>query len=148
MVSPKIEWIVKENPVYNVKKQSTEMLCFLRLNQIDKFNNSMNDVHVAEQLQGNYRMDHFACQRKWWWSILFWSIGVIITNCYVMYQRGCKEEGVIPAYGHYNFIKEISMYWMNPTTMEEQNSINYDIQTTFGSPQSTVSSITAASTLT
>ena len=37
--------------VYNVDTGNVEDLKFLRLNQIDKYNNGMGDVDVADQLK-------------------------------------------------------------------------------------------------
>ena len=45
----------------------------------------MGGVDLADQLRGTYRIDKGLQNIKWWWSILFWSIGVMITNAYVIY---------------------------------------------------------------
>ena len=45
----------------------------------------MGDVDPAYQLRGTYRIDKGVQNRKWWWSILFLSISVMITNSYVIY---------------------------------------------------------------
>ena len=103
MCSPKVEWIVKEKPVYNVDTQRTEMMRFLRLNQIDTYNHGMNDVDAADQLRGSYRMDHWMRKRKWWWSIMFWAVGVTLTNSYLIYKKLCEEENKQPAFSHYKF---------------------------------------------
>ena len=71
MVSDKIEWVVKSKPVFNVKTNETEDLQFLQLNQINKYNNEMGGVDIADQLRGVYRIDCFVRDRKWWFSILF-----------------------------------------------------------------------------
>ena len=55
MVSDKIEWVVKSKPVFNVKTNETKDLQFLRLNQINKYNNEMGGVDIADQLRGVYR---------------------------------------------------------------------------------------------
>ena len=52
MVSKSIQWVQKEKMVYNVDNGKVEALKFLKLNQIDKYNNGMGDVDVAEQLRG------------------------------------------------------------------------------------------------
>ena len=44
----------------------------------------MGGVDLADKLRGNYRIDKGLRNRKWWWSILFWYISVMITNTYVV----------------------------------------------------------------
>ena len=66
MVSELIEWVEKEKKVYNIDSNEVESLKFLRLNQIDNYNNGMRDVDVdvADQLRGVYRMDRWTRNRK------------------------------------------------------------------------------------
>ena len=66
--------------VYNVDTGKVEALKFIRLNQIDKYNNGMVIVNVDDQLSRVYRLDRWVRNRKWWWSMLFWSMGVLLTN--------------------------------------------------------------------
>ena len=66
------------------------------------YNHGMEDVDIADQLRtrGVYQMDIWVRNRKWWWSMLFWSLGVLLTNAYnkVYLSKLCKEEGVEPMY--------------------------------------------------
>ena len=39
-------------------------------------------------------MDKGVHNRKWWWSVLFWSIGVMLTNAYVIYLKVNIEDGI------------------------------------------------------
>ena len=71
--------------VYNVDTGKVEALKLLRLNQIEKYNNGMGDVDVADQLRGVYRLDRWVRNRKWWWSMMFCSMGVLLTNSYKLY---------------------------------------------------------------
>ena len=66
--------------VYNFETGKLEALKFLRLNQINKYNNGMGDVDVAGQLRGVYRLYRWARNRKWWCSVMFWSMGVLLTK--------------------------------------------------------------------
>ena len=84
--------------VYNSDTGNVDALILLRLNQINKCNNGMGDVDVADQLRGVYRLDHWERNSKWWWSMLFWYMGVLLTNYYRLYLQMCKEEGVKPRY--------------------------------------------------
>ena len=81
---------------YEVDTGKVEDLKILRLNQIYKYNNGMGDVDVDDQLRGVYRLECWVRNRKWWWSMLFWSMGVLLTNSYKLYLQMCKEEGVEP----------------------------------------------------
>ena len=45
-----IEWIVNENPVFNVKTNKIETMSFLHLNQINKYNYDMGNVDITYQL--------------------------------------------------------------------------------------------------
>ena len=47
----------------------------------------MNDVDATNQLQSSYRMDHWMRKHKWWWSIMFWAVGVTLTNSYLIYKK-------------------------------------------------------------
>ena len=116
MISNKVKWIVKERLVYNPQTKCKEIMRFLRLNQIDTYNYGMGSVDIADQLRVFYRPDHWIRNRKWWWSILFWAFGVILTNSYVLYTKMCDDNNVRPKYqySHYNFLQEVSTYWLNP----------------------------------
>ena len=76
----------------------------------------MGDVDVADKLRNNYRFDHWLRKRKWWWSIMFWDIGVILVNYYIVYIRvnleaGVSKSNLIP---HHNFRKQVVMAWISP----------------------------------
>jgi hypothetical protein len=71
-VCENIKWMVKERLVFNVETMKMETMWFLRLEQNDFYNNSMGDVDVSNQLQKQYRFDHWLQMCKWWWSILLW----------------------------------------------------------------------------
>ena len=98
MVTDCINWTEKKKLVYNVDTNTQEYIKFLRLNQINKYNQEMGSVDVADQLWGVYRLDRFVRNKKWWWSILFWSLGVLLTNGYKLYLSVCENAGVAPTY--------------------------------------------------
>ena len=57
---------------------------------------------IADQLCVFYRLDHWMRNKKWWWSItiMFWSLGVTLTNSYVVYYSTmCDKDGVIQKKG-------------------------------------------------
>ena len=77
----------------------------------------MGNVDLADQLRGVYRLDRWVRNPKWWWSMLFFSTGVLLRNDYHFYLRVNKDDGVTTkAKGlilHYEFRKTITFYWIN-----------------------------------
>lgn len=102
--------------MFNFDTGKNEWLNFLQFNQIDDYNNNMGDVDLADQLQGTYRLDHWVQNRKWWWAIVFWALGVMLTNAYVIYKKVNEENG-IPKEDlllQHDFGKAIAIAWINP----------------------------------
>ena len=91
MVSTCLTWVLKEKDVYNVDSGQMEKLQFLRMNHIDHYNKTMGNVDIADQLRGVYRLDTWVRNRKWWWSIVFWSLGTMMTNAYIIYLKVNEE---------------------------------------------------------
>ena len=54
IVSESLKWVTKTRIVYNVDTQRTEGMKFLRLDHINKYNNEMGGVDLADQLKGSY----------------------------------------------------------------------------------------------
>ena len=98
MVCDTLKWVVMEKPCFNVETGMVETLIFLRMNTIHEYNNTMGGVDLVDQLRETYRIDKGVQNRKWWWSILFWSISVMITNAYVIYLHVNLENGIIYIY--------------------------------------------------
>ena len=63
-MSKSIQWVDKEKMVYNVDTGKVEYLKFLRSNKIDKYNNRMGDVDVADQIRGVYRFYRWVKNRE------------------------------------------------------------------------------------
>ena len=81
----------------------------------------MGGVDITNQLRGVYQIDWFIRNRKFWWSMLFWSIGVLLTNAYKVYLQVCDEENVTPQYKQqYDFRKAIAEYWIDPELIEKE----------------------------
>ena len=58
----------------------------------------MSEVNVADQLLGVYWLDRWVRNMKWWWSMLFWYMGLLLTSSYKLYLQMCNEESVKPWY--------------------------------------------------
>ena len=87
MTCEKLKWIVCEKLVYNIDTGIKELLKFLRMSFINDYNYGMGDVDIADQLRNSYRFDHWMRKKKWWWSKMFWGIGVILVNAYIVYMK-------------------------------------------------------------
>lgn len=95
LVAESVQWVKKQRCVWNKVNNRMEMITLLQVNVNNDYNFKMNAVDIADQLRNNYRMDHWLQQRKWWWSIFIWGVGVLLTNSYVVY-RGVMEINNIP----------------------------------------------------
>ena len=49
------------------------------------YNHNMNNVDIADQIQGVYRYFMWLRKRKWWCTILFWCFEMLLTNAYLAY---------------------------------------------------------------
>ena len=84
--------------------------------------------------------------------MLFWSVGVLLTNAYKVYLRVTEDEGVTKKseglMSHYEFRKSIALYWINPELMEEKVNVTLnacsEVASALQSP-STASSLTSTS---
>ena len=94
MVCDTLKLVVMDKPCFNVETGMVETQRFLIMNTIHEYNNTMGGVDLAYQQRGTYCIDKGLRNRKWWWYILFWSIGVMITNAYVIYFHVNLENGI------------------------------------------------------
>ena len=120
-----IKWISKMKNVYNVDTGAVEKMAFLRLNQIDSYNNTMGGVDIADQLRGTYRPDHWLRNRKWWWAMWSWWLGVNLVNAYIMYVNvnmlaGKEKKDLM---SHHDFRKSIALAWINPDPVSPSKEV-------------------------
>lgn len=112
-VAETIEWDQKSRRVWSSALGSKVTMKYLRLNLIDIYNNHMNSVDLADQLRNCYRFNHWFRNRKWWWSIFLWAIGVAATNAFIVYERtyeaekAKKEVGLPRKWTHLEFLVEL-----------------------------------------
>ena len=82
---------------------------------------------------------------------MFWSIGVMLTNAYIMYMKVNMEEyGVAKKdlMTHHDFRKAMALYWINPAEYDQELRAKkpYDVKRK-SSSTSTVSSVTVDSSV-
>lgn len=111
--SKEVRWIVKQRGVWSAAAQKMAMMKYLRLNVIEEYNMRMNSTDIADQLRGNYRPDLFMRQRKWWWAIFIWAIGVASVNAYRIYcvlwdeENAKKTPGLPKKWSHKEFREQL-----------------------------------------
>ena len=90
------------------------------MNKIHEYNNTIGGVDLADKLRGTYRIEKVLRNRKLWWYILFWSIGVMINNAYVIYLHVNLENGIKKnTLSHHDFRKAVALAWTNKLEQDE-----------------------------
>ena len=90
MCNEKIEWVKKARKVFNKATKKVEKIEFLQLNVNNDYNNGMGDVDISDQLQNSYRIDTWLRNYKWWHSLFWWGVQILLTNSYIVY-KSCLE---------------------------------------------------------
>ena len=71
MVSEELRWVLNERECFNIEMIKVEILKFLRMNYINKFNNEMGGLDISNELR-NYHRIYFGLRiRKWRLYIFF-----------------------------------------------------------------------------
>ncbi|KAK3259999.1 hypothetical protein CYMTET_31026 [Cymbomonas tetramitiformis] len=87
--------VEKIREVWDTKAKEKAELAYTRLNVIDDYNNNMNGLDIADQLREIYRFDGpWMRQRKWWWALFLWALGVAVVNACLLYKRQCEQQEV------------------------------------------------------
>ena len=82
---------------------------------------------------------------------MFWSIGVMMMNAYIIYMKvNMEKHGGAKKYlmTHHDFRKAITLYWINPAEYDQELKAEkpYDVKRK-SSSTSTVSSVTVDSSV-
>ena len=85
------------------------------MNKINDYNNTMVCVDIPDQLRNKYWFGRWLRNRKWWWLLLFWALGVMLINACVIYIIFNITDGIPKKYllSHHNLCKAIAMNWIN-----------------------------------
>ena len=117
---------------------------FLCLNLIDDYNDNMNKTDISDQLRNQYRMDYWIRNKKWWWAIFMWAIGVAATNAWVIYDtryaiEKAKAESTLPPpegtlppkWSHQDFLVELvyDLMWPEQTRNHVLHLLSMDDKT-------------------
>jgi hypothetical protein len=108
-------WREIAKKVYNKDSGISVAMKFLRTNMQDSYNHIMNHVDRADQLRGNYRMDRWTRNRKWWWAIWMWGLETILVNAFVLYREThrlvwkTQKKRMLT---HFQFRKAVALSWL------------------------------------
>ena len=138
MCNEKIEWIKKSRKVYNKAKKKVESVSYLRLNVNDDYNNGMGDVDISDQLRNQYRCDIWLRNYKWWHSLFWWGVQVLLINSYVVYKNCLEMAGCEPV-THYEYQISCAKAWIDP------DNFGTSVHTPSDTGSSTISTMSAGS---
>jgi hypothetical protein len=73
------------------------------------------DVDISDHLRTIYEFDHWLRNKKWWWAIFLYAMGVLLTNAYLVYCSVLDEAGVERRLRktHYQFLLDIATSWID-----------------------------------
>ncbi len=124
-VAETIEWEEKKRRVWSYELKRHVQMGYLRLNLIDMYNNNMNSVDIADQHRNCYRFNHWLRNRKWWWAIFMWSLGIAATNGYLLYEKTFEEakktkKDMPKKWNHLQFLCELIYDFLDWKSGEEE----------------------------
>jgi len=120
VVANSIEWKINHRKAWHKQQRQSLQVDCLRLNANNDYNYKMNSVDVADQLRNQCRMDHWLRQRKWWWSIFLWGLGVLLTNANIVCCR-VQDEAKVPRsqrMTHCVFLHSVATAWLDRDEMD------------------------------
>ena len=120
MAVEKIFWEEKSKEVYDKEMKRMKQIKFLRLNVNDDYNYGMGGADIADQIRGSYCFDHWVRNFKWWHSIFWWGVHVLMVNAYRCYVRHLLMNGLTPM-SHYEFQCKIARVWLDKDYYSKQS---------------------------
>jgi len=83
----------------------------LRLNCQNMYNFEMDHTNIAGQLAHYYQTGIGLRNTKWCWSILFWALGQVSVNPYLLYNTYMLSHGFKPI-SYYDFDFQLVLGWL------------------------------------
>jgi hypothetical protein len=82
-----LSWKEKSEKVHDKDAGTNVVLRFLQTEVQEPYNHMMYHVDCTDQLRGNYQMDRWTRNRKWWWAIWMWGVETLLVNAFVLYRE-------------------------------------------------------------
>ena len=133
---PKILWIKVTKKIWNTITGKYKEVPFYWLNIVHEYNMKMGRTDLGDQLQGSYRYDHWLRNRKLWWSIFFWTFGMLHTNSYILFCIFWEAHGYNTPFPHYEYRRQCFLAWLQPEIYFAQSSNSVATSTTASSSSS------------
>jgi len=112
-----IKWIIKDWKIFDYSVDDCVPMKFLRTNMQEMYNYGMNKIDLGDQYRGQYKMDYWKRQSKWWMELWLFGLQVCMVNAFVIYYAMCvhlykmnKKEMLT----HYEFQKYLALALINP----------------------------------
>mmetsp|Transcript_24190 Transcript_24190/g.55012 ORF Transcript_24190/g.55012 Transcript_24190/m.55012 type:complete len:290 (-) Transcript_24190:221-1090(-) len=141
-VAPDATWHKRSMEIFCTFFDKKVQVPFYRLNMANIYNNNMGEVDVGDQLRLVYHFDYWLHNRKWWWSVWFWNMGMLITNSYILYTKFYKMHGRDPKYSHYKYCCQVVMAWINPKAYNWKKSCKKPESQAISTPQGSLGTTT------
>ena len=80
----------------------------------------MGGANISDQIHGSYRFDHWLRNFKWWHSIFWWGVQVLMVNSYKCYcdnHKGIQETPM----NHYEYQKMIALFWLDKNILTKNH---------------------------
>lgn len=112
-----IKWLTKDRQVHDYTIDDRVSMLFLRTNMQEMYNYGMNKIDLGDQYRGQYKMDYWKRQSKWWMALWLFGLQICVVNAYVAYTAMCthlykmeKKEMLT----HYEFQKYLALALIDP----------------------------------
>ena len=112
-----IKWLTKDRKVYDYCVEDRVDMKFLRTNMQEMYNYGMNKIDLGDQYRGQYKMDYWKRQSKWWMALWLFGLQVCVVNAFVAYTAMCthlynmKKKEMLT---HYEFQKYLALALIDP----------------------------------
>ena len=109
---PSISWIKATKKIWNTATGKYKEAPFYRLNIVHKYNMKMGSTDLGDQLWGFSRYNHWLRNRKWWWSVFFWTFDMLHTNSYILFCLFWEAHGHNALFLHYKYRRQCFLAWL------------------------------------